>query len=444
MKTSGNDVDYTDTLHKQFGKPGYIIGMICFIINFSVPIILFAQLLSQDLYPVILFFIELAGGPEQKISHDIDFREFSYSYTCIIIFMIVFAMVAPRNTGIYNKINSFGVIFIMIIIVFTCGVGIYSLSNTSYTLDKDKYQEYIDDRTAGDDYSYVSLVKLFSKPYGPLMGILGGGYYFHNISLSVCRNSRNPENNVRDVFLGYLATFITYVLCGTMGYFGFTGSHFATKIFEEKDLEGSIAQNSLDMFDTTSILATIIRFCAFAQLLTVNALLISLERSQILLLATGTQDAGSTKKNLLMNFAILILPYILAIVYPNVADIAGIMGALASLLVVYLLPVFTYLKYKHTAIYNPELATMVQRATVSKITVSPTQSQSEMMSASMSDLSETKLKETSVMLSQLGDEEYVTQKDYGSLAKRKREFYIGLVCGITVCIYAVFVLSLQI
>lgn len=62
----------------------------------------------------------------------------------------------------------------------------------------------------------------------------------------------------------------------------------------------------------------------------------------------------------------------------------------------------------------------------------------------MSDLSETKLKETSVMLSQVGDEEYVTQKDYGSLAKRKREFYVGLVCGITVCIYAVFVLSLQI
>ena len=46
MKTSGNDIDYTDTLHKQFGKPGYIVGMICFIINFSVPIILFAQLLS--------------------------------------------------------------------------------------------------------------------------------------------------------------------------------------------------------------------------------------------------------------------------------------------------------------------------------------------------------------------------------------------------------------
>ncbi len=41
MKTAGNDIDYTDTLRKQFGKAGYVVGMVCFIVNFSVPIILF-------------------------------------------------------------------------------------------------------------------------------------------------------------------------------------------------------------------------------------------------------------------------------------------------------------------------------------------------------------------------------------------------------------------
>mmetsp|Transcript_11045 Transcript_11045/g.13963 ORF Transcript_11045/g.13963 Transcript_11045/m.13963 type:complete len:106 (-) Transcript_11045:124-441(-) len=105
-----------------------------------------------------------------------------------------------------------------------------------------------------------------------------------------------------------------------------------------------------------------------------------------------------------MNLAILILPYILAIVYPNVADIAGKMGALASLLVVYLLPVCTYLKYKHTAIYNPELATMVQRATVSKVSVSPS---SSFLSGELSHET-SKVKETSVMLSSSQDEEYAT------------------------------------
>ena len=46
--------------------------MVCFIINFSVPIILFFQLLAQDLYPVILYFICLGGGEERPITHDTD------------------------------------------------------------------------------------------------------------------------------------------------------------------------------------------------------------------------------------------------------------------------------------------------------------------------------------------------------------------------------------
>ena len=94
------------------------------------------------------------------------------------------------------------------------------------------------------------------------MGILGGGFYFHNIALSVCRNARNPENNVRDVFLGYVATLVTYILCGSLGYYGFTGSTFE-KQFDDPKNDGLIAQNSLDMFTTTNSLATFIRFCAF-------------------------------------------------------------------------------------------------------------------------------------------------------------------------------------
>lgn len=141
-------------------------------------------------------------------------------------------MVAPKNTSIYNKINSFGVIFIIIIIIFTIGVGIFSLTNTSYTTDKTEYDEFEAQRALDlkleppVDDGYLAYIELISKPYAPLMGILAGGFYFHNISLSVIHNARNPENNVRDVFLGYFLTFLTYVICGSLGYYGFTGSHF--------------------------------------------------------------------------------------------------------------------------------------------------------------------------------------------------------------------------
>ena len=66
------------------------------------------------------------------------------------------------------------------------------------------------------------------------MGILGGGYYFHNMSLAVIRNSKNPDKNIRDVFVGYLLVFLTYVCAGTLGYYGFTGKMFESKMVEGK------------------------------------------------------------------------------------------------------------------------------------------------------------------------------------------------------------------
>lgn len=66
------------------------------------------------------------------------------------------------------------------------------------------------------------------------MGILGGGFYFHNISLPVIRNAKNPENNVRDVCIGYFMVFMTYWLCGILGYYGFVG-----ETFEAKDPSGT-------------------------------------------------------------------------------------------------------------------------------------------------------------------------------------------------------------
>lgn len=92
------------------------------------------------------------------------------------------------------------------------------------------------------------------------MGILGGGFYFHNISLPVIRNARNPEKNVRNILLGYFLVFITYVLCGTLGYFGFVGMAFeAMNPMGPKGIE----QNCLNMFTPTSTLGTFMRVFVF-------------------------------------------------------------------------------------------------------------------------------------------------------------------------------------
>jgi len=46
-----------------------------------------------------------------------------------------------------------------------------------------------DETISAEDETHMALVSLSGSNYAPLMGILGGGYYFHNISLPVIRNA---------------------------------------------------------------------------------------------------------------------------------------------------------------------------------------------------------------------------------------------------------------
>ena len=81
---------------------------------------------------MLLFIVESFNGDNRTIDMAPDWSEFSYSWTCVIIFVLNFAVVAIRNLKIFVKINSFGVIFIMIVVLVICGIGCYSLGDTDY------------------------------------------------------------------------------------------------------------------------------------------------------------------------------------------------------------------------------------------------------------------------------------------------------------------------
>ena len=110
--------------------------------------------------------------------------------------------------------NTYGVIPVIFTIIFIMAVGIKSLSNTEYTYNSDESKNNIN---------------LFNITFAPLMGILGGGYYLHNITLPIVRNAKYPENNFRNLFIGYCLVFLSYSICGTLGYYGFTGKTFTSQ-----------------------------------------------------------------------------------------------------------------------------------------------------------------------------------------------------------------------
>ena len=114
LRTAGSDTDYTDTLQKFFGRKGWNAGMTIFIMNLFVPIIIYFQVLAQNLYPIIMAIF----GINRPITTNVDFSQFSYSYTCIIVMVILICLTLIRQLSIFVKFNSYGVISIVLIIVF--------------------------------------------------------------------------------------------------------------------------------------------------------------------------------------------------------------------------------------------------------------------------------------------------------------------------------------
>ena len=128
LRVAGNDTNFSDTMHRYFPAYGWSISMACFIINFYVGIILFFQVLTQSLYPILLYAI----GSDAPIEMTTDWSQFSLSYTCLILLVIVLGMTAPRNTSYIQKVNAFGVVFVIIFLLFIVANGLKSMSTTDY------------------------------------------------------------------------------------------------------------------------------------------------------------------------------------------------------------------------------------------------------------------------------------------------------------------------
>jgi hypothetical protein len=70
-----------------------------------------------------------------------NFSEFSYTWTCFIIFGILFIVALKRDLTIFIKINTYGVIFTMIIIAFIVSVGLTGLYHGGY-----EYAQFVDNK----------------------------------------------------------------------------------------------------------------------------------------------------------------------------------------------------------------------------------------------------------------------------------------------------------
>ena len=115
----------------------------------------------------------------------------------------------------------------------------------------------------------------------------------------------------------------------------------------------------MNMFGVKDPLAFLMRFALFALLFCCFPLINHFSRSLVFTLFFRNKEI-TPKIFYSVNFVILFVPTMITIFYPKIGSILGSIGAVAGLLIVYILPVITHLKKMRTELEHPLLAKAIQ------------------------------------------------------------------------------------
>ena len=251
------------------------------------------------------------------------------------------------------KLGSYGVIFIVILMIFIIYTGITTLTDTEFEIGS-----FDDSKKNTDWHTKTRTISMFYSGYPALLGSLCAGYFLHTCSLSIVRNSANPEKNNRDLFISYFLVFISYAICGVFGYIGYIGYDFKSYFLKQDPSDsnyGLIDQNCLLMYDFNDVKAFVLRLSIFLMIFTTYPLVAYFLNDLIIKLFFKSMEP-SRLVGMLLNLGINSFPLICALFIPHIATLLSIFSTVAGYLIIYVLPVFVYLKHQRTKLTNPLLA----------------------------------------------------------------------------------------
>ena len=120
----------------SIGAPGYYMGLIAPAVLILGAVAVFFVTMNQVLYPMILaVYVWIAGNKEEIVAKpDPTWEWFSGNYTAILLFVVMTALCSKKDIKIFMKIGSYGVIFVIMLMIFIIVTGVKALSDTSFSL----------------------------------------------------------------------------------------------------------------------------------------------------------------------------------------------------------------------------------------------------------------------------------------------------------------------
>ncbi|XP_041519366.1 sodium-coupled neutral amino acid transporter 9 [Microtus oregoni] len=166
-----------------------------------------------------------------------------------------------------------------------------------------------------------------------LTGVLTLAFFIHNCIITLMKNNKNQENNVRDLCIAYMLVTLTYLYIGFLVFASFPSPPLSKDCIE---------QNFLDNFPSGDILSFIARIFLLFQMMTVYPLLGYLARVQLLGHIFG-DVYPSIFHVLILNLIIVGAGVTMACFYPNIGGIIRYSGSACGLAFVFIYPSLIYI-----------------------------------------------------------------------------------------------------
>jgi sodium-coupled neutral amino acid transporter 9 len=309
LKIRQSHNDLFDLCQEYLGSPGRWISWIASILFGVGVIVSYNIIMTTSLVDSIEGFRDIAN--HDVVSSMTPYWNRYIAATIIAIFG--FALSNFRHYGFLVKLNTWTIILLIYIIVFFLGSsfkqGIQSLHKT----------------------------ELFELSFGWFSGVLTASFVLHNAIINIMKNQRYPENNIRDLSIGYSLVVITYILVGSICFAAYRSSSLLI------GHHGIIPQDFLQLFPRTNIGAIIARFALIIHLLLAFPLLCAIIRIQFFGMLWQSQFPGWLHV-LSLNFVLVAIGTVFAMLWPHLADILRFLGATTGVVLVFILPTTLYFK----------------------------------------------------------------------------------------------------
>lgn len=173
----------------------------------------------------------------------------------------------------------------------------------------------------------------FRLIFPQLTGVLTLAFFIHNCIITLMKNNKNQENNVRDLSVAYFLVGMTYLYVGVLIFAAFP----SPPLYKE-----CIEANFLDNFPSSDVMVFVARTCLLFQMVTVYPLLGYLVRVQMMGQIFGNHYP-SFFHVLALNTLIVGAGVLMAKFYPNIGSIIRFSGATCGLALVFVFPALVHM-----------------------------------------------------------------------------------------------------